>query len=90
MAQQTEVARRQSDGTWLWAIDRYTIATEQRSLRDKLPAIVVQHRRSDGDWCSLATRHAQSLCDARFRIDPTRLGRIQNSLFSSEEGAHDV
>ena len=25
-----EVARRQSDGTWLWAIDRYTIATEQR------------------------------------------------------------
>ena len=26
-----EVARRQSDGTWLWAIDRYTIATEQRS-----------------------------------------------------------
>jgi len=26
-----EVARQQSDGTWLWAIDRYTIATEQRS-----------------------------------------------------------
>ena len=26
----TEVARRQSDGNWLWAIDRYTIATEQR------------------------------------------------------------
>ena len=26
-----EVARKQSDGTWLWAIDRYTIATEQRS-----------------------------------------------------------
>jgi hypothetical protein len=26
-----EVARRQSDGTWLWAIDRYTIATEPRS-----------------------------------------------------------
>ena len=26
-----EVARRQSDGNWLWAIDRYTIATEQRS-----------------------------------------------------------
>ena len=26
-----EVARRQGDGTWLWAIDRYTIATEQRS-----------------------------------------------------------
>jgi hypothetical protein len=26
-----EVARRQSDGTWLWAIDRYTIAMEQRS-----------------------------------------------------------
>lgn len=26
-----EVARRQSDGTWLWAIDRYTIAIEQRS-----------------------------------------------------------
>ena len=26
-----EVARRQRDGTWLWAIDRYTIATEQRS-----------------------------------------------------------
>jgi len=25
-----EVARRQSDGTWLWAIDQYTIATEQR------------------------------------------------------------
>ena len=25
-----EVARRQRDGTWLWAIDRYTIATEQR------------------------------------------------------------
>jgi hypothetical protein len=25
-----EVARRQSDGTWLWAIDRYTIAVEQR------------------------------------------------------------
>ncbi|WP_119300181.1 YybH family protein [Dongia deserti] len=24
-----EVARRQRDGTWLWAIDRYTIATEQ-------------------------------------------------------------
>lgn len=24
-----EVARRQSDATWLWAIDRYTIATEQ-------------------------------------------------------------
>jgi ketosteroid isomerase-like protein len=24
-----EVARRQSDGTWLWAIDRYTIALEQ-------------------------------------------------------------
>lgn len=23
-----EVARRQSDGTWLWAIDRYTIASE--------------------------------------------------------------
>src|SRR5262245_23491949 len=23
-----EVARRQVDGTWLWAIDRYTIATE--------------------------------------------------------------
>ena len=28
-----EVARRQSDGTWLWAIDRYTIATEQRQAR---------------------------------------------------------
>ena len=26
-----EVARRQSDGSWQWAIDRYTIATEQRS-----------------------------------------------------------
>jgi hypothetical protein len=26
-----EVARRQADGTWLWAIDRYTIAVEQRS-----------------------------------------------------------
>jgi SnoaL-like domain len=26
-----EVARRQGDGTWLWAIDRYTIATKQRS-----------------------------------------------------------
>lgn len=26
-----EVARRQSDGTWLWAIDRYIIATERRS-----------------------------------------------------------
>jgi hypothetical protein len=26
-----EVARRQNDGTWLWAIDRYTIATEQKS-----------------------------------------------------------
>jgi hypothetical protein len=26
-----EVARQQRDGTWLWAIDRYTIATEQRS-----------------------------------------------------------
>ena len=26
-----EVARRQSDDAWLWAIDRYTIATEQRS-----------------------------------------------------------
>src|SRR5262249_16368423 len=26
-----EVARRQSDGTWPGAIDRYTIATEQRS-----------------------------------------------------------
>ena len=26
-----EVARRQRDGTWLWAVDRYTIATEQRS-----------------------------------------------------------
>lgn len=25
-----EVARRQRDGTWLWAIDRYTIATERR------------------------------------------------------------
>jgi len=25
-----EVARKQSDGRWLWAIDRYTIATEQR------------------------------------------------------------
>jgi ketosteroid isomerase-like protein len=25
-----EVARRQSDGKWLWAIDKYTIATEQR------------------------------------------------------------
>ena len=24
-----EVARRQSDGAWLWAIDRYTIANEQ-------------------------------------------------------------
>ena len=24
-----EIARRQRDGTWLWAIDRYTIATEQ-------------------------------------------------------------
>jgi hypothetical protein len=24
-----EVARRQSDGTWAWAIDQYTIATEQ-------------------------------------------------------------
>ena len=24
-----EVARRQSDGTWRWAIDRYTIASEQ-------------------------------------------------------------
>ena len=24
-----EVARRQSDGTWLWAIDRYTIANER-------------------------------------------------------------
>jgi len=24
-----EVARRQSNGTWLWAIDRYTIATER-------------------------------------------------------------
>jgi hypothetical protein len=29
-----EVARRQSDDTWLWAIDRYTIASEQpRSSR---------------------------------------------------------
>jgi ketosteroid isomerase-like protein len=26
-----EVARRQGDGAWLWTIDRYTIATEQRS-----------------------------------------------------------
>jgi len=26
-----EVARRQGNGTWLWAIDRYTIATEQGS-----------------------------------------------------------
>jgi hypothetical protein len=26
-----EVARRQGDGTWLWAIDRYTIATEPRT-----------------------------------------------------------
>jgi hypothetical protein len=26
-----EVARRQGDGTWLWAIDRFTIATEPRS-----------------------------------------------------------
>jgi hypothetical protein len=26
-----EVARRRDDGTWLWAIDRYTIALEQRS-----------------------------------------------------------
>jgi hypothetical protein len=26
-----EVARRQSDGTWLWAIDRYAIAVEQRT-----------------------------------------------------------
>jgi hypothetical protein len=26
-----EVARQQRDGTSLWAIDRYTIATEQRS-----------------------------------------------------------
>ena len=26
-----EVARRQGDGTLLWAIDRYTIAAEQRS-----------------------------------------------------------
>ena len=26
-----EVARRRSDGTWVWAIDRYTIATERRS-----------------------------------------------------------
>jgi hypothetical protein len=26
-----EVGRRQSEGIWLWAIDRYTIATEQRS-----------------------------------------------------------
>jgi hypothetical protein len=26
-----EVARRQSDGTWLWAIDQYTIASEQQS-----------------------------------------------------------
>lgn len=26
-----EVARRQSDGTWLWAIDRYVIAVEQRT-----------------------------------------------------------
>lgn len=25
-----EVARRQRDGNWLWAIDRYTIAMEQR------------------------------------------------------------
>ena len=25
-----EVARRQSDGTWLWAIDQYTIASERR------------------------------------------------------------
>ena len=25
-----EVARRQSDGTWAWAIDQYTIATEPR------------------------------------------------------------
>jgi ketosteroid isomerase-like protein len=25
-----EVARRQPDGTWLWAIDRYTIAMERR------------------------------------------------------------
>ena len=24
-----EVARRQGDGTWAWAIDQYTIATEQ-------------------------------------------------------------
>ncbi len=24
-----EIARRQSNGTWLWAIDRYTIATER-------------------------------------------------------------
>lgn len=26
-----EVARRQSDGTWLWTIDHYTIANERRS-----------------------------------------------------------
>jgi len=26
-----EVARRQKDGTWLWAIDQYTIASEQRA-----------------------------------------------------------
>jgi hypothetical protein len=26
-----EIARRQRNGNWLWAIDRYTIATEQRS-----------------------------------------------------------
>lgn len=26
-----EVARRQGDGTWLWVIDRYAIASEQHS-----------------------------------------------------------
>ncbi|HET6160099.1 MAG TPA: hypothetical protein VFE34_17270 [Dongiaceae bacterium] len=26
-----EVARRQNDGIWLWAIDQYTIASEQRA-----------------------------------------------------------
>ena len=39
-----EVARRQRDGTWLWAIDRYTIATERRPSAGRLYRINPDHR----------------------------------------------
>jgi hypothetical protein len=61
-----EVARRQDDGNWLWR----SIATPSRQSRDRSETTRRRLSRDTGDqtvyWCTIATRPAQSLCDARF------------------------